>query len=226
MPTCSPRSRPAFRALWGPLHGGANQACVEMLEAIRADGGNVAKYVDLAKNKNSGFRLMGFGHRVYKNYDPRATIIKQTCDKLLAKRHINDPIFEIAQKLEEVALQRSVFHRAQAVSERRFLFGRDLSGDGHSGADVHADVRHRPAAGLDRPLDRDGRFADQEDLPAAADLRRPDRAQLRPHGQAQVASAVARATLLASRRLAIAGGFASSQSAASPLTAASASRRC
>ncbi|MGE0607218.1 MAG: citrate/2-methylcitrate synthase, partial [Pirellulales bacterium] len=63
-------------ALWGPLHGGANEACVEMLETIRADGGNVAKYVELAKKKGSGFRLMGFGHRVYKNYDPRATIIK------------------------------------------------------------------------------------------------------------------------------------------------------
>jgi citrate synthase len=96
-------------ALWGPLHGGANQACVEMLEAIRADGGNVEKYVNKAKEKNSGFRLMGFGHRVYKNYDPRATIIKRTCDKLLAKRHISDPIFEIAQKLEQVALNDPYF---------------------------------------------------------------------------------------------------------------------
>jgi len=96
-------------ALWGPLHGGANQACVEMLELIRNDGGNVSKYVDMAKNKNSGFRLMGFGHRVYKNYDPRATIIKRTCDQLLAKRHINDPIFEIAQKLEQVALSDEYF---------------------------------------------------------------------------------------------------------------------
>ena len=96
-------------ALWGPLHGGANQACVEMLEQIRSDGGNVAKYVDLAKNKNSGFKLMGFGHRVYKNFDPRATIIKQMCDKLLAKLHITDPIFEIAQKLEEVALSDPYF---------------------------------------------------------------------------------------------------------------------
>ncbi len=68
-------------ALWGPLHGGANQACVEMLEQIRADGGNVKKYVELAKKKDSGFRLMGFGHRVYKNYDPRAKIIKTTCDR-------------------------------------------------------------------------------------------------------------------------------------------------
>ena len=139
-------------ALWGPLHGGANEACVEMLEQIANDGGNVKKYVDMAKDKNSDFRLMGFGHRVYKNYDPRATIIKTACDKLLAKRHINDPIFDIAKQLEEVALQRRVLHRAEAVSERRFLFRRDLSGDRHSGADVHGAVRHRPAAGLDRPL--------------------------------------------------------------------------
>jgi citrate synthase len=96
-------------ALWGPLHGGANQACVEMLETIRADGGNVRKYVDMAKSKNSGFRLMGFGHRVYKQYDPRATIIKRTSDKLLKQRHINDPIFDIAQQLEEVALSDSYF---------------------------------------------------------------------------------------------------------------------
>src|SRR5690606_24827933 len=96
-------------ALWGPLHGGANQACVEMLEAIRADGGDVAKYVAKAKDKNSGFRLMGFGHRVYKNYDPRATIIKRTCDKLLAKLNIEDPIFEIAKELEHVALSDPYF---------------------------------------------------------------------------------------------------------------------
>ena len=90
-------------ALWGPLHGGANQACVEMLEKIVADGGNVKKYVDLAKDKNSGFRLMGFGHRVFKNYDPRAKLIKATCDKLLAKIDRQDPLFDIAQQLEEVA---------------------------------------------------------------------------------------------------------------------------
>jgi len=96
-------------ALWGPLHGGANEACVAMLTQIAKDGGNVAKYVDMAKDKNSNFLLMGFGHRVYKNFDPRATIIKKACDKLLAKRNINDPIFEIAQKLEEVALQDEYF---------------------------------------------------------------------------------------------------------------------
>ncbi len=96
-------------ALWGPLHGGANQACVEMLERIIADGGNVQKYVDMAKDRNSGFRLMGFGHRVYKNYDPRATIIKQMCDKLLKKLGRSDPIFEVAQQLEEVALSDPYF---------------------------------------------------------------------------------------------------------------------
>ena len=96
-------------ALWGPLHGGANQACVEMLERIVADGGDVKKYVDLAKKKDSGFRLMGFGHRVYKNYDPRAKLIKATCDKLLAKIARHDPIFDIAQQLEAVALADEYF---------------------------------------------------------------------------------------------------------------------
>ncbi|MEX0977543.1 MAG: citrate synthase [Pirellulales bacterium] len=96
-------------ALWGPLHGGANQACVEMLEAIRADGGNVAKHVAMAKDKDSEYRLMGFGHRVYKNFDPRATIIKRSCDKLLAKLKIDDPIFDIAKELERVALEDPYF---------------------------------------------------------------------------------------------------------------------
>jgi len=96
-------------ALWGPLHGGANEACVAMLEQIRQDGGNVKKYVDMAKDKNSDYRLMGFGHRVYKNFDPRATIIKASCDKLLKKRGIDDPIFGIAQELAEVALKDEYF---------------------------------------------------------------------------------------------------------------------
>jgi citrate synthase len=96
-------------ALWGPLHGGANEACVNMLEQIIADGGNVSKFVNLAKDKQSGFRLMGFGHRVYKNYDPRARIIKTACDKLLAKLELKDPLFEVAQELEEVALNDPYF---------------------------------------------------------------------------------------------------------------------
>ncbi len=96
-------------ALWGPLHGGANEACVAMLEQIRKDNCNVKKYVDMAKDKSSGFRLMGFGHRVYKNFDPRATIIKASCEKLLNKRSIDDPIFDIALQLQDVALQDEYF---------------------------------------------------------------------------------------------------------------------
>ncbi len=96
-------------ALWGPLHGGANEACVAMLEQIRQDGGDVSKYIDLAKKKDSSFRLMGFGHRVYKNFDPRATIIKASCDKLLKKRRIDDPIFDIAHQLEQIALKDEYF---------------------------------------------------------------------------------------------------------------------
>jgi len=96
-------------ALWGPLHGGANEACVAMLHQIARDGGDVKKFIEKVKDKSSNVRLMGFGHRVYKSYDPRATIIKKACDKLLAKRHINDPIFEIAKQLEEVALRDQYF---------------------------------------------------------------------------------------------------------------------
>lgn len=96
-------------ALWGPLHGGANQAVIEMLEAIRADGGDVNKWINKAKDKNDSFRLMGFGHRVYKNFDPRATIIKEACDNVLNKMGIHDPVLDIAKKLEEVALSDSYF---------------------------------------------------------------------------------------------------------------------
>jgi citrate synthase len=96
-------------ALWGPLHGGANQEVIEMLELIRKDGGNVKKYVELAKDKTSDFRLMGFGHRVYKNFDPRAKIIKGAADKVLGKLGINDPLLDIAKQLEEAALKDSYF---------------------------------------------------------------------------------------------------------------------
>ena len=96
-------------ALWGPLHGGANEAVVAMLEQIIADGGDVERYVAMAKDKTHEFRLMGFGHRVYKNYDPRALLIKKQCDKLLAKLSIDDPLFEVAQKLEDVALNDPYF---------------------------------------------------------------------------------------------------------------------
>jgi len=96
-------------ALWGPLHGGANQKVIEMLEAIRADGGDYEKYVEKAKDKDSGFRLMGFGHRVYKNFDPRAQILKAAADEVLAEMGIADPLLAIAKNLEEVALSDPFF---------------------------------------------------------------------------------------------------------------------
>ena len=96
-------------ALWGPLHGGANQAVIEMLEAIKADGGDVSKYVTKAKDKSDSFRLMGFGHRVYKNFDPRARIIKKAADDVLEALGIDDPVLKIAQELEAVALKDQYF---------------------------------------------------------------------------------------------------------------------
>lgn len=96
-------------ALWGPLHGGANQKVIEMLEMIRADGGNMQKWIDRAKDKNNEFRIMGFGHRVYKNFDPRATVIKKACDNVLDKLGIDDPVLDLAKQLEEVALSDDYF---------------------------------------------------------------------------------------------------------------------
>ncbi len=96
-------------ALWGPLHGGANQEVLEMLDEIHRDGGDVSKFINLAKQKDSGFRLMGFGHRVYKNYDPRAKIIKEACARVLPKLRKNDPLLEIAQRMEDAALKDSYF---------------------------------------------------------------------------------------------------------------------
>ena len=96
-------------ALWGPLHGGANQAVIEMLEKIKEDGGDTDKWIAKAKDKNDPFRMMGFGHRVYKNFDPRAKIIKKACDDILESLGINDPVLEIAKKLEQAALTDQYF---------------------------------------------------------------------------------------------------------------------
>ena len=96
-------------ALWGPLHGGANQEVIEMLETIKNDGGDLQKWIDKAKDKTDSFRLMGFGHRVYKNFDPRARIIKKAADDVLNKLGVNDPVLDIAKQLEEVALKDEYF---------------------------------------------------------------------------------------------------------------------
>jgi len=110
-------------ALWGPLHGGANQAVLEMLEAIREDGGDTKKYMAKAKDSNDPFRLMGFGHRVYKNFDPRARIIKVAADEVLADLGIEDPILDIAKALEQEALQDDYFVQRKLYPNVDFYSG-------------------------------------------------------------------------------------------------------
>jgi len=98
-----------IHALWGPLHGGANQAVIEMLEEIQSSGMKCSEFVDKVKDKNSKIRLMGFGHRVYKSYDPRAKILKEMTELILSKKGIKDPLLDIAKEMEEVALTDSYF---------------------------------------------------------------------------------------------------------------------
>ena len=110
-------------ALWGPLHGGANVAVVNMLETIRNENTSVGDYVAQVKDKKAGIRLMGFGHRVYKNFDPRAKIIKRSCEKVLAKLHINDPLLDIAKELEAVALEDEYFIQRKLYPNVDFYSG-------------------------------------------------------------------------------------------------------
>jgi len=112
-----------INALWGPLHGGANMAVIEMLENIKADGGDVKKYLDKAKDKEDPFRLMGFGHRVYKNFDPRARIIKKNADEVLSGLGVNDPVLDIAKGLEEAALNDDYFQERKLYPNVDFYSG-------------------------------------------------------------------------------------------------------
>jgi citrate synthase len=110
-------------ALWGPLHGGANEAVIRTLERIVADGGNVQKYVDRAKDPSDKFKLAGFGHRVYKNFDPRATIIKKAADRVLAATGADEQLFDVAQQLEEVALHDEYFVQRKLYPNVDFYSG-------------------------------------------------------------------------------------------------------
>lgn len=110
-------------ALWGPLHGGANQRVLEMLQTILDDGGDIDKYVKLAQDKDSSFRLMGFGHRVYKNYDPRAAIIRESCDRVLSKLKVKDPLLDVARHLEQRALEDPYFKARKLYPNVDFYSG-------------------------------------------------------------------------------------------------------
>ena len=173
-------------ALWGPLHGGANQAVIEMLEEIHREGDDGSKFITAAKDKNSGKKLMGFGHRVYKNYDPRAKIIKKACDDVLSKLHINDPLLDIAKHLEEAALKDSYFVERKLYPNVDFYSGIIMRAHRHSGGDVHRDFCHRPDARLDCELQGNHGGAEEPHLPAAADLHRAHAQPLRAHGGTQV----------------------------------------
>ena len=133
-------------ALWGPLHGGANQEVLEMLTAIHANGGDVKKYVAMAKEKNSGFKLMGFGHRVYKNFDPRAKIIKAAADKVLAKLGQQRRAARHREGAGRGRAEGQLLRRAQALSERRLLLRHHLPGDGLPDEHVHRALRARAAS--------------------------------------------------------------------------------
>ena len=165
----------AASALYGPLHGGANEPVVRMLTEIGSLD-NVPAFVDDVKAGKG--RLMGFGHRVYKNYDPRARIIKQTAYEVFEVTGKN-PLLDIALKLEETALSGPVLHRPQAVPERRLLLRADLPGDGLPGRHVHGAVRDPPHVRLAGPLGRAARRQGPEDLPPAPVVHRRRRARLR-----------------------------------------------
>ena len=110
-------------ALWGPLHGGANQAVIQMLQQIQDDGGDYDKYMEMAKDKESGFRLMGFGHRVYKNFDPRARILKNAADDVLNELGVHDPLLGIAKNLERIALEDDYFVQRKLYPNVDFYSG-------------------------------------------------------------------------------------------------------
>jgi citrate synthase len=157
-----------INALWGPRHGGANQEVIEMLQAIAAEGISGREFVERAKSKDDTSRLMGFGHRVYKNFDPRAHHQEGLLRRAGAARHPQQAARDRG-RARGARAQGRVLHRAQALPERRLLLGRDLQRDRYPAHHVHADVRDRPPAWLDRPVARDARAAPQ-DRPPAPDL--------------------------------------------------------
>ena len=164
--------------LWGPAHGGANEAALNMLREIGTVD-RIPEYIERAKDKNDTFRLMGFGHRVYKNYDPRAKIMQKTCHEVLDELGIkDDPLLEVAHGARADRAERRLFHREEALPEHRLLFRHHAEGDGLPDHDVHRAVRGRPHRRLDRAVEGDDRGSDAEDRPPAPALHRRAAARL------------------------------------------------
>ena len=162
-------------ALWGPAHGGANEAVLRMLDEI-GDVSNIEKFVAKAKDKDDPFKLMGFGHRVYKNFDPRAKVMKETCDEVLAELGINDPQLELAMKLEEIARNDPYFKERNLYPNVDFYSGIILKAIGIP-TEMFTVIFDRPHPGLDCTLERDDQRSVQ-DWPSAPAVHRLDPARL------------------------------------------------
>ena len=163
--------------LWGPAHGGANEAALNMLREI-GDVKRIKEYVARAKDKNDPFRLMGFGHRVYKNYDPRAKVMQQTAEEVLKELKLSRSGARRRPGARANRAQRRLFHRKEALSQRRFLFGHHPQRDRLPDRNVHRLVRARPHRRLGRAVERDDLRSRAEDRPSAPALRRRDPARL------------------------------------------------
>ena len=179
-------------ALYGPLHGGANEAVLRMLDEI-GDVKNVPAFIEGVKDGTAGTRLMGFGHRVYKSYDPRAKLIKQVADSVFAETGI-DPKLEIALELERIALEDEYFVSRKLYPNVDFYSGLIYKAMGYPDGLLHRPLRARPPAGLDRPVGGDAHRQRDEDRPAAAALRGRGRAAVRADGRPLALSAGGRAT--------------------------------
>ena len=167
--------------LWGPAHGGANQACLEMLKEIGSVD-RIPEFIARAKDKNDPFRLMGFGHRVYKNTDPRATVLKQSADEVLELLGVEDnPLLQVAKELEQTALNDPYFIGKEALPECRLLLRYHSGGDGFPNFDVHTDLCAEPHRGLDFPVERNDRRSTKQNRSPASAVPRRDKPRLRGH---------------------------------------------
>ena len=172
--------------LWGPAHGGANEAALKMLAEIGTVD-RIPEYIKRAKDKNDPFRLMGFGHRVYKNYDPRAKIMQKTCHEVLGELGIkDDPLLDVAMELERIALHDEYFIEKKLYPNVDFYSGITLKAMGFPTSDVHRAVRGRPHGRLDRAVEGDDRGSEPEDRPPAPALHRRDAARLQADLAAEV----------------------------------------
>ena len=176
-------------SLWGPAHGGANEAVVNMLKEIGSVE-RIPEFIARAKDRNDPFRLMGFGHRVYKNYDPRAAVLRESAPRGAGRaRQGRRSAAADRDGAREDRARGRLLRRAQAVPERRLLLGHHPAGDGHPDLDVHRDLRARAHGRLGGAVERDGRGPGAEDRPAAPALHRPGPAPLRADRAARLTGA-------------------------------------